>query len=302
MGLPTLTLRHPGGSLGALEATIDTRGSALRALQVGTHSIIPDYVGKKAPLYAGVVQFPWTGRIPDGSWLDGDITRVLPITDEVTQSALHGLLATTQAQILEQASDRVVLVLELFPSLGYPYHLSLTTTFSLDTEGVRVRNHVTNLGDVTAPFALGHHPYFALPQSSFDGVSLRAQLTHRALSDERDVTSGEVTVTPPLEGLDSADLRRGIDLTFRLAPSGEDTTAFALDTGEWVIEGFQDYQWPWLHVFTHSAFPSTRGDVAVIALEPHTGLPNSLNLPGSYSRVAPGETWAGEWGFKVRRT
>jgi len=299
--LSTLTLRDSGGSLGPLQAIIDTRGSALRALQVGTHSIIPDHVGEEAPLYAGVVMFPWTGRIPGGSWLDGDITRVLPITDEVTPSALHGLLATTQAQILEQAPNRVVLLLELFPSQGYPYHLSLTTTFSLDKGGVWVKNHVTNLGDVTAPFALGHHPYFALPQSSFDGVSLRARLSHRALSDERLITSGEVAAEPPLEGLDSDDLRRGIDLTYRLAPSGEDTTAFALHTGEWVIEGFQDHQWPWLHVFTHSGFPSTRGDVAVIALEPHTGLPNSLNLPGSYSRVAPGETWAGEWGFMVRK-
>ena len=299
--MPTLTLRHSGGSLGPLQATIDTRGSALRALQVGTHSIIPDYVGEEAPLYAGAVMFPWTGRIPGGSWLDGDTTRVLEITDEVTPSALHGLLATTQAQVLEQAPNRVVLVLELFPSMGYPYHLSLTTTFSLDDAGVRVRNQVTNLGNVTAPFALGHHPYFALPQSSFDDVSFRAQLSHRALSDERDVTSGEIAVTPPLEGLDSEDLQRGIDLTYRLSPSSEDTTAFALDTGEWVIEGFQDYQWPWLHVFTHSAFPSTQGGVAVIALEPHTGLPNSLNLPGSYNRVAPGETWTGEWGFKVRK-
>ena len=299
--MPTLTLRHSGGSLGPLQATIDTRGSALRALQVGTHSIIPDYVGEEAPLYAGAVMFPWTGRIPGGSWLDGDTTRVLEITDEVTPSALHGLLATTQAQVLEQAPNRVVLVLELFPSMGYPYHLSLTTTFSLDDAGVRVRNQVTNLGEKTAPFALGHHPYFALPHSSFDDVSFRAQLSHRALSDERDVTSGEIAVTPPLEGLDSEDLHRGIDLTYRLLPSSEDTTTFALHTGEWVIEGFQDRQWPWLHVFTHTAFPSTQGGVAVIALEPHTGLPNSLNLPGSYNRVAPGETWTGEWGFKVRK-
>jgi aldose 1-epimerase len=299
--LTTLTLKHSGGSLGPLEATIDTRGSALRALQVGTHSIIPDYAGEDAPLNAGVLMFPWTGRIPDGAWVDGDTALVLPITDTATQSALHGLLATTQAQILEHAADRVTLVLELLPSLGYPYHLSVTTVFSLDEGGMRVRNHVTNLGDATAPFALGHHPYFVLPQSSFDGVSLRAQLSHRALSDERLITSGEVAAEPPLEGLDSEDLERGIDLTYRLAPSGEDATTFVLHTGEWVIEGFQDHQWPWLHVFTHSAFPSTRGEVAVIALEPHTGLPNSLNLPGSYSRVAAGETWAGEWGFKVRK-
>jgi len=299
--LLTLTLRHSGGSLGPLQATIDTRGSALRAFQVGTRSIIPDYVGEEAPLYAGVVLFPWTGRIPSGSWADGDTTRVLPITDKMTSSALHGLVATTQAQVLEQAPNRVVLLLELTPSPGYPYHLSLTTTFSLDEGGVQVRNDVTNLGHLTAPFALGHHPYFALPQSSFAGVSFRAQLSHRALSDEHLVTSGEIAVTPPLEGLDSEDLHRGIDLTYRLLPSSEDTTTFALHTGEWVIEGFQDRQWPWLHVFTHSTFPSTQGGVPVIALEPHTGLPNSLNLPGSYSRVAPGETWTGEWGVKVRK-
>jgi aldose 1-epimerase len=281
----------------AHKALVTTLGAGLRSLQVAGRTIIPDYPTNEAPAYAGVVMFPWAGRLPDGLWRDGEETRSLPINDEETPAALHGLVCDEDFEVLEQTASSVVLGHTLSPHWGYPYSLRLEVSYSMEAHGLVVSDRVVNVGTEVAPFALAHHPYFALGGATLHEVTVSAPVVGTMARTENKIPVAQQSFDPanlPLSVLD-------VDDTYLLEFQDTDRVAYRLHTPDGVLELWQGPEWPWLHIYSTPWFPSVHGNIPVVALEPHTAVPNSLNWQDQLIYLSPGAVWEGEWGIRFHQ-
>ena len=278
-------------------AVVTTLGAGLRSLEIGGHTIIPDYRTKEAPAYAGVVMFPWAGRLPNGLWRDGEETRSLPINDKETPAALHGLVFNKNFEVLQRTPWSVVLGYTLRPSVGYPYAVRLEVSYSVGAEGLLVSDRVENVGTDTAPCALAHHPYFALGGATLAEVTVSAPVVGTMARTEKKIPVAKKSFDPATVPLSVLE----VDDTYLLEFEGRDSVPYQLHTPTGVLELWQGPQWPWLHIYSTPEFPSVFGPIPVVALEPHTAVPNSLNWADQLTYLSPGSVWEGEWGIRFHQ-
>lgn len=111
--------------------------------------------GQRAQSARGQVLIPWPNRITDGRYeWDGE-TYQLPLNEP--PYAIHGLVRDAEWDVVGPGAFAYVLE----PSPGYPFRLKLHVEYTLDADGLTVRDVVENVGDRAAPFGVGHHPYIA---------------------------------------------------------------------------------------------------------------------------------------------
>jgi aldose 1-epimerase len=286
--LELVSSKHPGSRL-----VVSSFGAGIRSLSLHGHTIVPDYLGPDAPAYAGVVMFPWAGRVPHGQWTDGAELLELPINDWEIPSALHGLVSSTQWGITSKNPDAVTLDYTLKQSAGYPYSLRIEVTYSLFPDRLEVTDTVTNIGHQVAPFALAHHPYFALGGADLSEVSIDTSIVETMERTPQKIPVAKVEFDRALMPVAVVE----IDDTYLLDFQSSDSVTHRMSTPEGTIQLWQGPEWPWLHVYSTPDFPSTSGPIPVVALEPHTAVPNSLNWPEQLISLAPGYAWSGQWGI-----
>lgn len=284
-----ITLSHH-----AATATITPTGAGIRHLSVDGCVVVPDYAAPTAPAHAGVVMFPWAGRIPEGLWRDGGTERSLPINDPTTPSAIHGLVADEPFHITSRTEDSVRLHYDLEPTAGYPFQLSLEVAYTLSADGVNITDTVTNNTAATAPFAIAHHPYFSPAGAQLSEVSV--DLPAAGMMER---TEKKIPVTTTLFERTGVSLSPACqDDTYLIDFTGRDTALTRLHTPAGVVEVWQGSSWPWLHIYSTDDYPAVLGPEPVVALEVHTAAPNSLNWPDQLIRLPAQTTWSADWGIR----
>jgi aldose 1-epimerase len=158
---------------GELRAVIVEVGGGIRTLH---HAGLPWLAGYEqdelCPGGAGQVLAPWPNRLRDGSYELAGTRHQLPISEPKTGNAIHGLTRWEPWRLVEHAPSHVALRYVLHPRPGYPFHVELTTTWSLDATGLRAEHIARNLGATECPFGLGVHPYLMLKGRSVDDMWL----------------------------------------------------------------------------------------------------------------------------------
>lgn len=152
----------------------------------------------------------------------------------------------------------------------YPWDFVARLRYALAGTALTVETRVENTGDVPLPFALGFHPYFALP----DADKTRARIPTNATRAFDNVTKQVIDVRGPIDltqkevdlhlvdhSPSSATLDRGAD---RIVVSGD------REFGRWVI---------W-----------TLAGKDFVCLEPWTAPANALNDGEGLISLAPRET------------
>lgn len=86
----------------------------------------------------------------------------------------HGDGWTSKWSIEKQTPHSVTLGLKSGPKALTPYVYSASQTFTLNENGLSIDMSITNNGQETLPFGLGHHPYFR----KTPGTILKANLSH----------------------------------------------------------------------------------------------------------------------------
>lgn len=138
-----------------LEATINEKGAELVSLRANEIEYIwqadPQYWGRHAPIL-----FPFVGRLKDNQYSYQGKT--YPIGQ-------HGFARDKEFKVLEQTKEKVTLVLisDEETKKVYPFDFSLTVSYEIWGEGVRIRFDVENIGEEEMIFALGGHPAFNIP-------------------------------------------------------------------------------------------------------------------------------------------
>ena len=166
----TLALRA-----GEYRAEIVTVGAGIASLtQRGRHIVIPHPPEEMPLAHLGKVLIPWPNRITNGTYLHEGMTLTPAINDRAGNTAIHGLLAWQNWLVVEQSAAHVVLSAFLAPTYGYPFMLAAEVTYRLDENtGLSVRILSKNIGDATAPYGAGVHPYLTCNLQRVDDCELR---------------------------------------------------------------------------------------------------------------------------------
>ncbi len=269
---------------GAYDATIVEEGAGLASLTFeGRDLVLSHEAGVTPPGYSGKVLVPWPNRIAGATYDWAGETMKLPVNEPGTGSALHGLRALTDWEIVEQDANSVTLRTTIEPTDGYPFSLESKATYRLTDDGLELRVTTTNVGQNAAPYGASTHPYLNVGVLADQCVlSVPARTVLRV--DEKMAPVAEVPVAeagldltdgPSLDGL-------SIDHAFGGMPEG--TWVVELSdpgTGRAVSMTSDDR---WVQVYT-----AENQDRAGVAVEPMTCPPNAFNTGTDLLVLQPGD-------------
>lgn len=170
---------HSGGktiqlNAGHYQAKIVTVGAGLAELtHHGRHVVIPHKPEEIPMAHLGKVLIPWPNRVTNGCYSYNGKVFQLAVNDPVSQTAIHGLLAWRDWQINYQSATEASLTIFLPPSYGYPFALISEVIYRLDAaSGLHVLIRTQNIGDESAPYGAGAHPYLTCNLQSIDSCVL----------------------------------------------------------------------------------------------------------------------------------
>ncbi|WP_104127744.1 aldose 1-epimerase family protein [Cryobacterium sp. Y57] len=280
-------------------AVITELGTCLRELEfLGRELIVSFAVDEPMIAYRGALAAPWPNRIADGQYEANGIVHQLPINEPSRNCALHGLVFNQRWHLVAHTSDAVTLGLDLLPSIGYPFHLAFSVTYSVTASGLRTSVEATNLGTATAPYGVCPHPYLragASPLNSWT-LSLPADRYLEVSADRllplalapvqnstfdfrqpREIGSTEIdhafTALSRHDGLASVELRErdgaGVAMTF-------------------------DDSCSWVQIHT-ADLPGGGHDRLGLAVEPMTCAPDAFNSHDSLVNLTAGAVHQARW-------
>jgi len=290
-------------SSGNRRAVITEEGATLaRVIWEGVDlltGVEPDgYSGDSA---GGHILVPWPGRIAGGSYEYEGKRYQLPLNHQGT--AIHGLGRWAAWQVNQHSADRLTLGCREFAQPGYPFPLEFEQTYTWLRDGLEVSFSATNIGDQTAPFGYGCHPYLSAgsPQVDDDILVVRA---NRYLEVNADLSP--TGAMPSVEGT-PFDFRQPrpvgaerIDST--LTDLERDADGWAVVelrslTGGVTVRCRVDETIQFLQVYTGDHLPGAprRG----LAVEPYTCAPNAFNNGFGLAHLTPGGSLRARWALSA---
>jgi len=287
---------------GALAVVIVEVGGGIRSFTVDGREILDGYAADElAPAGAGQVLIPWPNRIRDGRYSFNGDEHQLALSEPPLHNAIHGLVRWLPWQATEVAEDALTVACTLSAQGGYPWTLRLTTTWALAADGLTVTHGATNLADAPAPFGMGVHPYFMLPDTSVEQTVVGLAARSRLLVDGRLLPIGAAKVAGGEYDF-STPRRLGeqlLDTAFGDVPADANSVTLSTVDGANSIEVWGDEQFKWWQLFTSQTLPAPRYRRAV-AVEPMTCPPDAFHSGRDLITLKPGETWVGRWGVRPR--
>lgn len=302
----------PMGEFFDLKATIGGRhqhavvteiAASLRSLSVDGVDLIQEYPpGARPPFCAGWVLVPWPNRVADGLWSYEGVPQQLEITEPGGSNALHGLLTESPYRIAARTPGAITLAARIRAQTGYPFDLETSVHYELTADGIRVSHTIRNAGARSAPVGVGAHPFLRLGSVPSENLSLFIDADTHIEIDDRLIPTGITTeVTGTRHDFRSGQLLRDVALDdawadVRSSGSGGSTHFLEAPDGSQVRLHMDD-SFRYLQAFTTRQFPTERGMVTAVALEPMTAPANALNSGEGLRWLQPAEEWHLSWGI-----
>jgi aldose 1-epimerase len=165
---PEYGLRH-----GQYTAQITARGAAVRVLQHGKRDlVVPFPADAPNPSFRGVIVAPWPNRIPDGKYTFDGVDYQVPVNEPARQCALHGFTPELDWTLETRSESALTLCCSIGPTPGYPFALTITAKYRLDSDGLHTTVTATNAGEQAAPYGVCPHPYLLAGPAPLDEWSL----------------------------------------------------------------------------------------------------------------------------------
>ncbi len=184
-------------SAGDYEARIVTVGAGLACLTYRGHDlVVPHNVNQCPPGYLGKVLMPWPNRVAGGSYSWEGTSYDLPVDEPTFGTSLHGFVAFQEWEIAEADASSVLLRTLIAARYSYPWTLLVSAHYSLDADaGLSVELSATNIGEGTAPYGVGFHPYLAVDDTRADDLELQnpASVIYEADASMIPVAAHDVT-------------------------------------------------------------------------------------------------------------
>lgn len=158
---------------GDYEASIASVGASLRSLTYrGRDLVVPFEADEVRPAYRGVTLAPWPNRVVDGRYRFGGREHQLALTEPARSHALHGLAAWLDFEVSDSGARHVTLQATIPAQDGYPWRVTVTTSFSLGPDGLAQTVTAHNASAEPAPWGTGPHPYLRAGTGRVDDWTL----------------------------------------------------------------------------------------------------------------------------------
>ena len=272
---------------GDYEARIVTVGAGLAGLHYRGHElVVPHGVGECPPGYLGKVLMPWPNRVAGGSYSWEGTSYDLPVDEPTFGTSLHGFVTFQEWEIAEADSSSVLLRTLIAARYSYPWTLLASARYSLDADtGLTIELSATNIGEGTAPYGVGFHPYLAVDGAQADELELAnpASIIYEADASMIPVAAHDVASfgldfrSPALIG------ESRLDHAFAGLPDGTWTVTLRSPAAGVGVSLSSDARW--LQVYSADYI----GRVGV-AVEPMSCPPNAFNSGTDVVALGAGET------------
>jgi aldose 1-epimerase len=289
---------------GQQQATICARGGALRSYDIAGRAVIDGFAADELPpAFNGAVLAPWPNRIRDGRWNHEGRPQQLAISEPARGTALHGLVAWQNWQLVSATEQAVGLNCQVPAQPGYPFELELSVQWSLDEAGLRCELIARNTGSEPAPFGAATHPFFGFDGVTVDELSLTLPAASWLKTDERLLPDGlrEVAGTG-YDFRDGQNLRGvSLDTAFTaVARNSSGKSIVELRGPAGVITIWADDRFGWWQVYTSDMFdPSDARYRRSVAIEAMTCGPEAFNTGLDVIWLPTGGDWHGSWGIQA---
>lgn len=287
---------------GEHRATIVEVGAGIREYaHAGVPVLEPYPLGAMCDGGHGVPLIPWPNRLAQGRYSFDGAEHQLALTEPARGGAIHGLTRWRSFTRTEQTAGRVLMAMQLHPSPGYPFSLSVQIAYELDAQGLSVATTATNNGCSACPYGAGQHPYLSPGQGTLDACTLTLAADTRLITDP--ASQVPIASEPVSAELDFRSARpigaRAIDTCF--TDLGRDSSGLVLarllraDGSE--LELWADEHHPYMQVFTGDTLAPGRRRTG-LALEPMTCPSNAFRSGEGLIRLDPGESITTRWGVR----
>jgi aldose 1-epimerase len=286
-------LRH-----GDQHAIIASVGAVVRMYQVGGRDVfVPFGIDEFSPVSNSAILAPWPNRLADGAFTFEGYHGQLAINEVARMNRLHGLVSWVSWDLITRSEDMVILRHDLPPQPGWPYQLSFTVVYALNSHGLQCAVATENIGTTTAPLGIGFHPWLSTGGANLDDCQVRLDAATHVTVDDRLLPTGTEPVvgaydlreSRPLVGLDLDDAwldpiydAEGKSWCILTCPDGKAPAVWADDSlPAWQVCSAN-------HIHGHERFG--------LAAEPMTCVANAFNTGDLLIKLAPGETHSVTWG------
>jgi len=247
----------------------------------------------------GQLLVPWPGRIRGGKYEYEGHRYELPINDHVTGASIHGWARWATWQPKDHNPDRITLNCRLLAMPGYPFPFEYEQSYAWQGEGLDISLIAKNIGDRTAPFGYGAHPYLAVGHRLIDETTLQVQANRYFEVDEH------LTPIEPASSVDGTpfDFRQPrpigatkLDVTLaELARDDEGRIVVNYRSADSSISITCRYYEPikFIQLFSGDTLPMYRR--RSLAIEPYTCLPNAFNNGIGLIHIPPGGAVRVHW-------
>lgn len=138
--------------------------------------------------YYNVLLFPFVNRLASGRYSHEQRSYRFPINEPARDNALHGFLFDATFRIVHAKADAGEVTLALSHDYvgdraHYPFPFSVGVTYRVRQQRFTLELSLRNTGLVTAPVAVGWHPYFTLG-CPVDALRLKAPTVGRVVVDD----------------------------------------------------------------------------------------------------------------------
>ena len=261
------------------EARIVTVGAGLASLRYRGHELIVSHaVNECPPGYLGKVLMPWPNRVAGGSYSWEGSSYDLPVDEPDFRTALHGFVAFQEWEIAEADSSSVLLRTLIAARYSYPWTLLAHARYSLDAHaGLTVELSATNIGEGTAPYGVGFHPYLAVELENPASVIYEADASMIPVAAHDVASFGLDFRSPAIIGTSQ------LDHAFAGLPEG--TWAVTLRDPSSGVGVSLSSDARWLQVYSADYI-----DRVGVAVEPMSCPPNAFNSGTDVIALNAGET------------
>ncbi|WP_049722820.1 aldose 1-epimerase [Gilvimarinus polysaccharolyticus] len=275
------------------------------ATPVGVRNVIDGVVCSELPHnpgYRSAVLFPFANRLRDGRYQFAGKSHQFAVNEAVTQTALHGFLYRTAANIIAEeqtaTAHSVTLRYNSTAEAGYPFAAAVELVYTLRAEGaLDVELTVTNRDDCAIPVVIGWHPYYTLGCDLAE-CQLQTPPMQRCEIDERMLPTGGHTIDERFtQSMSLTDTQLDNCFVLSADSGGEQYVRFYSKSVGYGLELWQQtgaYGMNFLQLYT----PPERQSLAV---EPMSGGIDALNTGEGLQILEPGQQYQGAFGVRLMK-
>ena len=236
--------------------------------------------------YASSILFPFVSRIEKGKFSFNGKKYQLECNDR-GENALHGLVYNKEFKVIKKKESKnyasvIIGYQEVEKHIGFPYTFYIELTYTLFKNEISLSVKIENTDTKPFPFTLGWHPYFL--SDDLQNSILKFKSRQKIEFNNNLITKKVINVN--IE--DEFKIKdKQLDDCFILS-----SNTIKYLTPNYNIEISSDQTENYLQLYTPK-------DIAVIAIEPMTGISNSHNNKIGLKILEPQKTQSLTWEVKI---